>query len=140
MAFKVVPRENIRFPMVSFPSFMEDFEEFLPTVNIIKGLSISEDDKNIYVEAAVPGLDPKDIDITFDRGILSIHGDKKEEEKKKKYYRKATSSFSYRTTIPGEVDPNAEPDARCKNGVMTVTFVKSPKAQPKKIAVKTVEK
>jgi len=47
---------------------------------------------------------------------------KEEETKEKKYYRKATSSFSYRVAVPGEIDQNKEPYASCRNGVMTVTL------------------
>lgn len=120
-----------------FPSIFEDLEEdLLPSTTTISGLSISEDEKNVYVEAAVPGLDPKDIEVTFDKGILSISGEKIEEEKEKKFYRKATSSFSYRALVPGEVDLAKEPRAEAKNGVMRVTFKKIPESAPKKIAVK----
>ncbi|MBI4100408.1 Hsp20/alpha crystallin family protein [Candidatus Microgenomates bacterium] len=132
MAFELTPW---RFPAISFPSIWEDFEEWL-TPQAASGLSVSEDEKNIYVEAALPGIDPKDIDITFDKGVLTIKGEAKEEEKKKKYYRKAARSFYYRVPIPKEIDPNAEPEANYKNGVMMVTFAKS-MSQPKKITVKT---
>lgn len=125
-----------RLPMISFPSLMEDIEELLPTSNILNGLSISEDDKNVYVEASVPGIDPKDVEVTFSKGLLTIRGEKKEEEKGKTFHRKATKTFFYRVT-PSEIDTKEEPQATCKNGVMTVTFAKVPEAKPKKIAVKT---
>jgi HSP20 family protein len=104
-------------------------------------LSLSEDDKHIYVQAQVPGVDPKNIDVTYHDGYLWIRGEAKEseEDKKRKYYRHATSSFSYRVAIPSEVDMKTEPEATYKHGVMTVTFAKSPKAQPKKITVKAKE-
>jgi len=119
-----------------FPSLFEEEEGLFPSATTISCLSISEDDKNVYVEAAVPGIDPKNVDVTFNKGVLSITGEKTEEEKKKKYYRKASSSFSYRVLVPGEIDPNKEPKAEAKNGVMTVTFTKIAQSQPKKIAVK----
>lgn len=129
----LVPNSFFRFPTL----FEELDEDLLPSTTTISGLSISEDDKNVYVEAAVPGIDPKNVDVTFNKGILTITGEKTEEEKKKKYYRKASSSFSYRVLVPGEVDQNKEPKAEAKNGVMTVAFAKVPESQPKKIAVKT---
>ncbi|OGD86356.1 hypothetical protein A2870_00565 [Candidatus Curtissbacteria bacterium RIFCSPHIGHO2_01_FULL_41_11] len=125
--------------MWGFPTLFEELEEdLLPTATTISGLSISEDDKNVYVEAAVPGIEPKNVDVTFNKGILTIMGEKTEEEKAgKKYYRKASTSFSYRVLVLGEIDPNKEPKAEAKNGVMTVTFAKIPESKPKKIAVKT---
>lgn len=115
---------------------MEDIEDLLPTSNLLNGLSVSEDDKNVYVEASVPGLDPKEIEVTFSKGMLTIKGEKKEEEKGKTFHKKATRFFFYRVA-PGDVDPKSEPQATCKNGVMTVIFAKVPEAKPRKIAVKT---
>lgn len=130
-------------PLIRFPRWMSlwDEDEDWPVVaNTPSGLSISEDDKHVFVEAAVPGIDPDKIEVTYDqnKGILWVKGEaeEKEEDKKKKYYRQASRSFSYRVSVPGEVDANAEPEASTKNGVMTVTFKKSPKVQPKKLKVK----
>lgn len=118
------------------PSFLEDIEDLLPTTNLLNGLSVSEDDKSIYVEAAVPGVDPKEVDVTFDKGVLTIKAEKKEEEKGKTYQRKATRSFFYQVK-PEDADMKTEPTASYKNGIMTVTFKKAPKGKTKKIAVKT---
>lgn len=122
----------------TIPSRWQDWDEddIMPTTGM-NNLSISEDDKNVYIEAAVPGIDPKEVDITFDKGMLWIKAEKKEEEKdkNKKFYRRATSSFSYRIAVPGEIDPNAEPQADIDHGVVKITFAKSPKSQPKKITV-----
>ena len=125
--------------MWRIPSLLEEDEDLWPAVTsaFSTGLSISEDDKKIYVEATVPGLDPKDVDVTFEKGFLWIKGEAKDEEEGKKFYRKRQQSFSYRVAVPGEIDQNIEPTASCKNGVMTVTFAKSPKMQPKKISVKS---
>lgn len=132
----LIQRSFGRFPMISFPSFMEDIEDLLPTANLLNGLSVSEDDKNVYVEASVPGVDLKDVEVTFSKGMLTIKGEKEEEDRGKTYHRRATRSFFYRVT-PGDVDPKAAPQATCKNGIMTVTFAKVPEEKPKKIAVKT---
>ena len=133
----IVARDFFRFPLVSFPSIVDDFVDLLPTTNILNGLSVSENDKNVYIEAAVPGIDPKDVEVTFSKGVLTIRGEKKEEEKGKSYQRKATQAFLYRVQ-PENVDSTAEPEAVCKNGVMTVTFAKVPEAKPKRIIVKAM--
>jgi HSP20 family protein len=134
MTNDLTTRNFWRFPTSSIPSIIEDLEGLFPTTNLVNGLSISEDDKHVYVEAAIPGLDPKEVEVTFDNGILTIHGEKKEEEKGKRYQRRATQTFLYRLD-PGEVDVKVEPEANAKNGLMTVTFVKYKRDQPKKIAV-----
>ncbi len=138
MTTNLIPRRFLSFPNFSLPDFWDEDEEWLTTPSTQSGLSVYEDENKIYIEAAVPGIDPKNVDVTFQDGYLWIRGETKEEDdKKKKYYRKASRSFSYRVAIPGDVDNNKDPEATYKHGVMTITFIKSPKAQPKKIQVKT---
>jgi len=115
---------------------VEDLLDETVMDTIPSGLSVSEDEGNVYVDAALPGIEPKNIEVTFDKGVLHISGEDKEEEKKKKYYRKATSAFSYRVAVPSEVSPKTEPEATYKNGVMHVAFKKMAAAAPKKITVK----
>src|SRR5579884_1418173 len=112
----ITPRTFWRFPSFTVPS-LEDIEAVLPTSNLLNGLSVSEDDQHVYIEAAVPGVNPADVEVTFEDGIITIRAEKKEEEKAKKYQRKASSSFFYRVAVD-DVDTKKDPDAVCKNGVM----------------------
>lgn len=125
-----------RFPVFPFPSMMDEMEDLIPTSNLFNGLAVSEDEKNVYIEAAVPGVEGKDIDVTFNKGILSVKAEKKEEEKGKTYHRRANRSFLYRVALR-DVDQKAEPQAKYKNGIMTVAFTKVPEAKPRKITVKS---
>lgn len=114
-------------------------EEWFPSLKAEpSGLSLSEDAANVYVEAAVPGIKPEDVEITYDNGLLWIKGQKSEEEKDKQrsYYRKASSTFSYHLTVPGNIDDKKEPEADYKDGILTITFKKSKEKEPKKIKVK----
>lgn len=140
MSLDLIPRRVLSFPSLAMPDFWDDNDNWMvPSTQ--SGLSISEDDTHVYVEAAVPGIDPKDVEITYQDGYVWIRGEaqEQEEDKKKKFYRQKTSSFSYRVAVPGEIDQNAEPEANYKHGIMTISFAKAPKVQPKKIAVKKVE-
>ncbi len=121
-------------PGLRLPSLFENGWAAIATIP--NGLSVSEDDKNVYVEAAMPGLKSEDVEVSFKNGTLWIRGEKQEEEKKKKFYRKATREFSYRVSVPGEIDEKREPDAGCKDGVCRVTFKKTAVTAPKKIKVK----
>ena len=140
MSLEIIPRNFLSFPSFSMPSFWDD-DDFTLTAPSQTGLSIYEDGNKVYVEAAVPGIDPKNVEVTVQNDYLWIRAEEKSEKKddSKKYYKKATSMFSYRIAVPGNVDTNIEPVASCKNGVMTVEFTKSVKAQPKKIQVKVSE-
>lgn len=135
MANMLAPRSFWTFPSVRMPSLVEDLLDETAMDTTPSGLSVSEDGGNVYIEAALPGIDSKDIEVTFENGILHISGEAKQEEKEKKYYRKATSSFSYRVAVPREVSPKTEPEATYKNGMM-VTFKKTAPSKPKRIAVK----
>ncbi len=136
MAFDLIPKSFWAFPSIR-PWFEdEDWLGSLPTSS--SGLSVSEDNNHVFVEASMPGLKTDDIEVTFNKGELWIHGDRKEEEKDKsrKFYRMASSEYSYRVMVPGEVNDNAEPEVSYKDGILTATFKKSLKEEPKKIAVK----
>lgn len=102
------------------------------------GLSVYEDKKNMYVEASLPGLKQDEIDVSLDKGILFIHGEKKEaeEDKEKRFYRRASSSFSYRVALPNHIDESKDIKATYKDGLMKITLPKSHERQGKKIAVK----
>lgn len=136
----LVPRSIFDFPSLRIPSFIDEIDDLLPVrqTETASALSVSEDDKNIYIEAAIPGIDPNDVEVTYERGMLWIRGEAQEEEKdkKKKYYRRAARSFSYRIAVPGDVDANAKPEAESKNGMIMITFPKAASATPKKITVK----
>lgn len=101
------------------------------------GLSVYEKGDEVIVEASLPGISFEEIEVTYEKNILVIEGHKKKEteEKDKKYYRKASSSFSYRLMVPGNVDHEAEPDAVFANGVLKVIFKKRRGEGPKKIKV-----
>ena len=134
MAFDIIPRSfwnmNSRLPSILDE---DDWSSFLPS----SGLTISEDENHVYVEAAVPGLDPDKVEITYEKGILWVRGsaENQEEDKNRKFYRRASQSFSYRVAVPGEIDQSQEPKARYKNGIMKIAFSKLPKTEPKKIAI-----
>ncbi|MBI5150994.1 MAG: Hsp20/alpha crystallin family protein [Candidatus Pacebacteria bacterium] len=134
-----IPRSLMSLPGLGLSSFFDD-DAFGLVGNVPNGLSLAEDDKHVYVEAAVPGVYSKDIDVLFEKGVLRIVAEGVKEEKEgKKYFRRASSSFSYQVAVPGEIDLSVEPEAEIKNGVMHITFVKSPKTQPKKISVKSAK-
>lgn len=134
------PQSLWNFPISRFPSLWEDWEEWgaLPQMLQEQNISMSEDDKNIFVEAALPGLDLKDIDVSMDKGILRIQGERKEEEetKDKKIHSRAISSYSYRIALPQQIDEKSEPKAIYKDGILKLTLVKASATQTKKITVK----
>lgn len=101
------------------------------------GLSVYEDEKNVYVEAQVPGVKPEEILVNSDKGGLWIKGESSDEKKNVKYHVRASKNFSYRVALPTQIDKDKDPEAVCKDGILMITFPKSQKEVPKKILVKT---
>lgn len=127
-----------------FPALWEDMFGEMSEMGqqASEGLTVYEDKKNVYVEAAMPGLKPADIEISIEKGVLWIRGEKKEEEenKEKRFYRRAVSSFSYRFALPRQIDEAKEPEAVYQDGMMRITFTKAQESQTKKIAIKEKKK
>lgn len=135
----------MRRTLVPFFNELEEVHNFLQSYHDdnsfskeSEGLSVYEDEKNIYVEAPVPGIKPENIHVTFEKGVLWIKGEEKQEEEKKeiKYHMKSSSFFSYRLPLPSRIDENATPEATCEDGILKITFAKSKESSPQKIQVK----
>lgn len=120
-----------------WPALSEVFEEFSPWAGRVSDVTVSEDEAHVFVEAALPGIKPDEIEVTFDRGILYIRGERKFEEtdKKRKFYRKANSTFSYQVSVPGELDDKIEPKASFEHGLIKISFAKQKAVMPKRIKV-----
>ncbi len=102
-------------------------------------IDLSETSDKITVKAEIPGMDPKEIDISIQGDTLIIKGEKKEEkeEKGKNYYRmeRRYGNFSRSVDLPTSVDTN-KVTAECKNGVLEITMQKKEEVKPKQISVK----
>jgi len=104
------------------------------------GLNVYETDDNLVVEAYVPGVSEKEIDISVEGGVLTIkaeHKEQEEEKKKKKvvYRRAMQARYLYTTNIPFPVKAE-KAEARLNNGVLSVTLPKSEESKPKRIQIK----
>lgn len=109
---------------------------FSPALNV-------EEDENAYrISAELPGMDPKEVEVSLDNGVLTLRGEKKEESEKKErnYHRveRRYGSFTRSLALPAEVD-GEKVSANYRNGVLEITLPKAETAKPKQIAVK-VEK
>lgn len=126
-----------KFPMDShwenFPFRFDD--ESVSIASHSSGLSVYEEGNHVVVEAALPGVESEDIEVSQTHGFLLIEGEKKEEEKKRKYYRQAVRFFNYRVPLPEKVDMSAEPETAFKDGVMKISFKKG-KNKGKSIPIK----
>ncbi len=117
-----------------FRSFMPSMRGLFPSSD----LSVWEEKDCVIVEAPLPGIKANDVDLTFERGVLTIRAQKKEEkeDKDRKYYHKSNAAYVYRMTVPGDIDETCEPEAKLENGVIRISFKKHKEATPRKINVK----
>jgi len=104
-------------------------------------VDVTENDKEIKISAELPGLEEKDIDVSLQKDMLTIKGEKKEEkeDKGKDYYRMERSYGSFSRTIPLPVEVETDKvEAKFKKGVLSITLPKTAKAvaETKKIEVK----
>jgi HSP20 family protein len=120
--------------LLRWPNIWDD-DDFSPSVG--DNLDVYETKDEVVVAAAVAGVDPDQVEVTFEKGILTITGaEEREEAEDKKYYRRSSRSYSYRVAVPGNIDLSAEPEAKVEHGVIRVSFKKAEETKPKKIAVK----
>ena len=128
---------------MSISDMMEDFWknsfDFGPFKNQrFPAADISETDDMVEVKAELPGMDPKEIDVSVDNGVLTIRGEKKfeDEEKKGDYHRieRSYGSFFRSFQLPHEVDEK-KVKAKYKDGVLHLTLPKSASAKPKRIEI-----
>ena len=102
-------------------------------------VNFSEDQGHVYVDALVPGVDPKEIDLSILRNSVTISGERKPfvEQPGQIVHRTELGSgkFSRTLELPVDIDPD-KIYAQCKDGIMRITLAKAEHAKPKKIEIK----
>ena len=99
--------------------------------------SMWQNDNNIYVEAELPGVAEKDIDVTVRRGVLTIKADRREEEGRTYLYNgRGFGRFERSIVLPDSVDTD-HVEATLSGGVLRLTLPKQADARPKKITLKS---
>lgn len=103
-------------------------------------LDITETEKDVTVRAEVPGVDPKELEITVSGQVLTLAGQKKEftEHKGENFHHSERRFGSFRRSIqlPASVD-SEKISAEHKNGVVTIKLHKIASAAPKRIPVRS---
>lgn len=121
-----------RFGELEFPE-LPFATEWSPT------LDVSETKDALVIKAEIPGIEPKEIELTLQDQLLTIKGEKKQEkeEKEEQYYRMERAYGAYARTIrlPVPVDASRV-TATFKNGLLTVTLPKGAAAKGTTIPIK----
>lgn len=116
----------------------ETEDEPLARADWVPAIDIKEEDNQYVIHADVPGVDPKDIEVQLENGILTIKGERStENEEERKGYRRVErvrGSFFRRFNLPDTADQDSV-TAKAKNGVLEILIPKQPKEVAKRIAV-----
>lgn len=101
-------------------------------------VDVYETENELVLKADVPDVDPKNVEVQFENGTLTLKGTRKFDEEKngKGYHRieRSYGSFVRAFSLPETVDPE-KVKAEFKNGVLTVTLQKKEVAKPRAIPV-----
>jgi HSP20 family protein len=100
-------------------------------------VDIYETDKELVLQADIPGVRPEDVDLRYERGELILHGRVQPRHNHRNYlFQEYEVGDFYRAFSIHESIDNTRIEAECKNGVLTVHLPKVAKAQPKQISVR----
>jgi HSP20 family protein len=125
-----------------FDRFWEgDFPQLPSMGEWAPALDVSETKDAVMVKAEVPGMDPKEIQLSLEDQLLTLKGEKKQEkeekDEKEHYYRSERSYGAFVRTVrlPATVD-GSKVTATFKNGLLKVTLPKAATAKGTTIPIK----
>ncbi len=105
-------------------------------------VNLNEDRDNLYIEALMPGVDPKSLDVEIVQGTLRLTGEKPRwpagapKVQEDAYHRneRAAGKFVRTVSLPTDVD-DKRIEAKYEHGVLRVTLPKAESAKPRQINV-----
>jgi len=108
------------------------------TSDWVPAVDIKEEKDSFVIVADIPGVDPKDIEVHMENGMLTIKGEKESEKKEEregyKRVERSFGSFYRRFGLPDTADAE-KITAKSNNGVLEVRIGKQEQVQPRKISV-----
>ncbi len=106
--------------------------DWVPAVDIVEGKD------KFVLTADVPGVDPADIEVSMDAGVLSVSGERRSETSDEtdglKRVERISGKFYRRFTLPETADAEGIA-AKSSNGILEVTIPKQPEIQARRITV-----
>jgi HSP20 family protein len=102
-------------------------------------VNVYEQGDTAVLTAEVPGLDPKDLDLTVLGDSVTLRGERKSEAGEgERYYRRErpAGAFERTLTLPAPINPDSV-QAEYRNGILRVRMEKAEQAKVKKVAIKS---
>jgi HSP20 family protein len=101
-------------------------------------VDVKEEENRFLILADIPGVDPKDIEVHMEKGMLTIEGKRESEtrDEKEGYKRveRVYGSFTRRFSLPDTADAD-NIKAESKHGVLEIIIPKRAAEQPRRIKV-----
>lgn len=132
---------NLQRDLYSNPVYnrLNDDDASVATANWAPSVDISESENAFTLLADIPGVDPKDIDISMEKGVLTIKGERSSEnvEEGENFRRveRQSGQFYRRFTLPDSAVAD-KIEAKSAHGVLTITIPKQEVAVSRRIEVK----
>jgi HSP20 family protein len=106
-------------------------------------VDVRETKDALEISAELPGIDPKDVELSVESGVLTLKGSREFEKAidGETYHRveRAYGSFERSFSLPTNVDPD-QVKAVYRHGVLHLTLPKRDEAKPKSISIKVEDK
>jgi len=106
--------------------------DWIPAVDIL------EEKDRFVLRADVPGVEPNDIDVSMDSGVLNVSGERRvaprPDDAGVQRIERATGRFFRHFTLPETADAEGI-TAKCSNGILEVSIPKLPEIQTRRITV-----
>ena len=119
------------------------FEDFFGGENVAPAqwlpmVDVKETDTEVVVRAEIPGIDPKEVEVSVHDNVLTLKGEKTDETKSDEgnWHRveRRYGAFTRTVVLPAEVDPE-KAAAKASNGVLTIKLGKKAEAMQRTIDV-----
>ncbi len=122
----------VRFERVAFGAPTNRTSDWIPAVDVF------EKTDRFIVRADIPGVNPTDIDVNMEAGILTVSGDRQAEDRSDvdgvSRFERATGRFSRSFTLPESADADGI-KALSQNGILEISIPKQPRVQARRITV-----
>ena len=103
-------------------------------------VDVRESEKELRLEVELPGINPEEVEVTADNGVLTIRGDKKTERKEgdeeSRYHvvERSYGTFMRSFQLPQGLD-ESKIEADYNNGILAIHLPKTALPQPRKIEI-----
>lgn len=100
-------------------------------------VDIQEHNDKFLLIADLPGVDPQQIDIQMEKGILTIRGERRIDSRQSQTFARTErqhGTFHRRFALPDSADPDGI-SASGNNGVLEIVIPKRPETTPRRIPV-----